>query len=106
MLVNLFSGTVPIILTGDFNADSSLDTKEHDVLTSEFQDIFKVSRHHLNPCYGTFSNYEEPSMVAKTIDWILSSPEVLISSTETHTFNVNGRYPSDHLPISAMLQLV
>lgn len=105
MLVNMFSGTVPVILTGDFNADSSLDTKEHDVLTSAFQDTFKASRHHLNPCYGTFSNYENPTLNAKTIDWILSSPEVKIRSTETHTFNVNGRYPSDHLPISARLQL-
>lgn len=105
MLVNLFSGTIPIILTGDFNAESSFGTKEHDVLTSAFQDTFKVSRHHLNPCYGTFNNYETPDVDAKNIDWILSSPEITVKATLTHTFNVNGRYPSDHLPISARLQL-
>lgn len=105
MLVNIFSGTIPIIITGDFNADSTLDPKEHDVLTSAFQNVFKVSDNHLNPCYGTFSNYQIPSMTAKTIDWILSSPEVEVEQTITHTFNIDDRYPSDHLPISAVLQL-
>jgi endonuclease/exonuclease/phosphatase family metal-dependent hydrolase len=104
-IVELFSGTVPIILTGDFNADSSSKTKEHDILASAFQDTFKVSRNHLNPCYGTFSNYENPTMEAKTIDWILSSPEITVRATMTHTFNVGGSYPSDHLPISARLEL-
>lgn len=105
MLVNRFSGTIPIILTGDFNAEASLGTKEHDVLMSAFQDTFQVSRHHLTPRYGTFNNYETPDVATKTIDWILSSPEVTVKATMTHTFNVDGRYPSDHLPISARLQL-
>lgn len=105
MLVDLFSGVIPIIITGDFNADSSFESREHDVLTEAFQDVFKISRNHLNPCYGTFSNYEDPNMAARTIDWILSSTDVSVMATMTHTFNVNGRYPSDHLPISAMLQL-
>lgn len=105
MLVSLFSGTIPIIITGDFNADSSLDPKEHSVLTDAFQDVFKISRNNMNPCYGTFNNYSDPSMKAKTIDWILSSREIRVDSTSTHTFNVDGRYPSDHLPISSTLQL-
>jgi endonuclease/exonuclease/phosphatase family metal-dependent hydrolase len=106
MLVNLFRDRIPVILTGDFNADSSLDTKEHDVLTDAFQDTFKISKHHLNPCYGTFNDYKAPSMSDRTIDWILSSPEIHVRSTETHTFNINGRFPSDHLPISTRLQIV
>lgn len=105
MLVNLLSGYEPIVLTGDYNADSALDPKEYSILTAEFQDVFKISKNHLSPCYGTFSNYQAPSFEAKTIDWILCSKDVSVSSTKTHTFNVGGRYPSDHLPISARLLL-
>lgn len=106
MLVSKFRGTIPIIITGDFNADSSLNPKEHSILTEAFKNVFQVSRNHLNHCYGTFSNYEDPSMDAKTIDWILSSHEISVDATMTHTFNRNKRYPSDHLPISAMLRLL
>jgi endonuclease/exonuclease/phosphatase family metal-dependent hydrolase len=105
MLVNMFDGTVPVVLMGDFNADSSADTKEYDILTTAFQDTLRASRKHLNPDYGTFSDYKEPSMGAKRIDWILSSQDIAVKETSTHTFNVNGRYPSDHLPISARLEL-
>ena len=105
LLVNQFRGTVPVILTGDFNADSSADTKEYDVLTHAFQDTLRASRHHLNPDYGTFNDYHAPSLSDRRIDWILSSPEIAVLSTETHTYNVEGRYPSDHLPISAWLEL-
>lgn len=105
MLVNLFSTTKPVILTGDFNSDSCASSKEHDIMTMAFQDTFKVSRNHVNPSYGTFNDYMEPSLDGRRIDWILSSPEITVRATKTHTFNVDGRYPSDHLPISARLEL-
>lgn len=104
LLVNLFSGYIPIVLTGDFNADSKQEPKEYDVLTQEFQDVFITSPHHLNPRYGTFNDYREPSLTDRTIDWILSSRDVEVCETSTHTFTVDGRFPSDHLPISARLQ--
>jgi len=105
MLVNMFGTKSPMILMGDFNADSHVDTKEHDILNAAFQDTLRVSRKHLNPDYGTFSDYKEPSMDATRIDWILSSRDITVRETSTHTFNVNGRYPSDHLPISAWIEL-
>lgn len=105
MLVDLFQGDVPVVLTGDFNADSALKPKEYDVLTQAFQDVFKTGVN-TNPPYGTFNNYETPKLADKTIDWILSSPAIDVLETETHTFNIAGRYPSDHLPISTRLQLM
>lgn len=105
LLVNMFGGHYPVIITGDFNADSALEPKEYDVLTDAFQDVFKISTNHLNTCYGTFSDYSEPSLDCRTIDWILSSKDIAVTATMTHTFNIDGKYPSDHLPISAFLNV-
>lgn len=109
-----FAGNTPAILMGDFNSHHSGSkghelypgTKVHDVLTSHFNDTFDSVDNHQNPAYGTFNNYQAPDLDAARIDWILATPDIAVKETITHTFNVNGRYPSDHLPISAKLQLV
>ena len=106
MLVSLFGGCDPVVLMGDFNADADPHNKEYDVLTSVFRDSSAVTEHHSTPDWGTFSDYHEPSMDDPRIDWILSSQDVAVRDTKTYTFNVDGHYPSDHLPISARVELV
>lgn len=113
-LINaLFAGTIPAMLMGDFNShhsgvkghDSYPGTKVHDVLTSHFNDTFDSVDRNETPDYGTFNDYETPALDGARIDWILATPDIKVKETTTHTFNVNGRYPSDHLPISARLEL-
>lgn len=114
MLNDLFAGTIPAILMGDFNSHHS-GVKEHDwypgtkavheVLTTHFNDTFDATNNHVNPDYGTFNDYGTPSLESPRIDWILSTPDIEVKITTTHTFSVNGRYPSDHLPISALVEI-
>lgn len=114
MINALFATTIPAILMGDFNSHHSgvkehdwyPGTKVHDVLTTHFNDTFDSVDRKKNPDYGTFNDYRTPTLDAPRIDWILSTPDIEVHGTKTHTFNVNGRYPSDHLPISAQVKLL
>lgn len=113
MINALFAGTIPAILMGDFNSHHSgvkehgwyPGTKVHDVLTTHFNDTFDSRDRKEHPDYGTFNDYGTPTMDSPRIDWILSTPDIEVHETKTHTFNVNGRYPSDHLPISTLLEI-
>lgn len=113
MINALFAGTIPAILVGDFNSHYSggrehdwyPGTNVHDVLTTHFNDTFDAVDGNERPDCGTFNDYQTPTSDSPRIDWILSTPDIEVHETKTHTFNVNGRYPSDHLPISAWLEL-
>jgi endonuclease/exonuclease/phosphatase family metal-dependent hydrolase len=39
------------------------------------------------------------------IDWILTTPGATTSSAEILTFSRHGQFPSDHLPVQAVLRL-
>jgi endonuclease/exonuclease/phosphatase family metal-dependent hydrolase len=39
------------------------------------------------------------------IDWILTTPGVTTRRAEINTFHLDGQYPSDHLPVQAVLRL-
>ena len=77
----------PIFLTGDFNARPG--GPEHRILTGD----------------GTS---DDPSQFkdstdrqGRRIDWILYRGRVKVTHYEEIDYNVDGRYPSDHLPIIA-----
>lgn len=46
-----------------------------------------------------------PAPVARRIDWILTTPGVTVHRAAINTFSVDGRLPSDHLPVQASLPL-
>ena len=46
-----------------------------------------------------------PSDEVWRIDWILVGGPVAVRSVETVLFNDGGRYPSDHYPVVASLEL-
>ena len=40
------------------------------------------------------------------IDWILVGGPIQVQSAETILFNEAGRYPSDHFPVAARIEIV
>lgn len=52
---------------------------------------------------GTFHDYLPPIPDGERIDWILVSRGVRVRSAHANTFAPSGRFPSDHLPIEAVL---
>ena len=90
-LVKLSRG-IPVILTGDFNTDASGPAFE--LLTKDLKDAKPAN------AGGTFHGFKGSPGTAR-IDWILYRGTLDFKQAEVITANENGRYPSDHFPVSA-----
>jgi endonuclease/exonuclease/phosphatase family metal-dependent hydrolase len=105
-LMDTFETNVPTLLTGDFNSIAGKSSAYSTLVGSGvFQDTWATARKRLTPAYGTFANFKEPVEGASRIDWVLATPEIHVLKTALNTFRVDGRYPSDHLPVQALVRL-
>lgn len=98
--IGQFEADVPILLTGDFNAD--VGSNPYRILLTEagMKDAAKDAAERINEQIGTFHNYEEGA-AGRTIDWILYRGQVAVTRSEVVTFRLNGQLPSDHYPVMA-----
>lgn len=93
----------PVVLVGDFNVGTS--SPAHQVLiTSGLRDAIREVVP-AGPAVGTFGNYRPPEPGAEQIDWILVGPGIGVVDAEIVDRTVDGRYPSDHVPVRAALTL-
>lgn len=105
-LMDRFSPRLPTILTGDFNAPAAASAA-YDALVGSgvFDDAWDAAAQKLTPAYGTFPNYKDPVPGGTRIDWILATPDVDVRQAAINTFTLDGRYPSDHAPVQALVRL-
>jgi endonuclease/exonuclease/phosphatase family metal-dependent hydrolase len=101
-----FDPDLPVIVTGDFNAEA-VANPVHQTLTSPeaFSDTW-IETNEAEPEIGTFHNFLGPEQAAgrARIDWILTRGDIEAVDTEIRTNELNGQYPSDHFPVTATLR--
>jgi len=95
--LNALPAGLPIVMTGDFN--SAPDKPDHAVLTSPLDDAWISAGSHGGP-ERTFHNFT--GIPDRRIDWILYR-DFRALTTQTVTTQQDGRYPSDHFPVVAVL---
>lgn len=97
---------LPVVFTADCNAAAE-GSATYDVLVTEggLQDTWLAADRQLTPYAGTFPNYGTPNPDGTRIDWILTSPGVEVRAAAINTWTRDGRYPSDHTPVQALLKL-
>ena len=95
--LNALPAGLPIVMTGDFN--SAPDKPDHAVLTSLLDDAWISAGSHGRP-EKTFHNFT--GIPDRRIDWILYR-DFRALTTQTVTTQQDGRYPSDHFPVAAVL---
>jgi endonuclease/exonuclease/phosphatase family metal-dependent hydrolase len=88
-----------VILTGDFNTTS--ESRVHATLTNSLTDLWTTAPQRSGP-EGTFHDFTGKPQ--RRIDWILVRG-LAASRIETVTTQRDGRYPSDHFPVVAELEL-
>ncbi|MET8764282.1 endonuclease/exonuclease/phosphatase family protein [Lentzea sp. NPDC004782] len=99
---DLVSGlTLPVVLTGDFNAAAGA-SQTYSILTGGLADSWLAGRQ-TTPAYGTFHGYGPLVPNGPRIDWILTRG-VTVESAAINTYRRDGQYPSDHLPVQALLR--
>ena len=99
---------LPIILTGDFNANAQKN-KVYDILTSDgfFTDTWFTAPKNLGPTDvgSTNGTYTGPKQGNARIDWILTRGPVTAETIEVITFKKDEHYPSDHFPVMTQLKI-
>lgn len=91
----------PIILTGDFNCNEDEQTIKT-IINSKLIDTYRIL-HSKSPNEGTFHNFLGDDSGDK-IDFIFASSNFQVIESNIIKTNRNGRYPSDHFPVTAILK--
>jgi endonuclease/exonuclease/phosphatase family metal-dependent hydrolase len=96
------SDKVAVVVTGDFNAGEG--DAPHQILTGGgLRDTFLEARPK-DPSPGTFNGFRG-MQTRERIDWILTSGPTRVYQTAKLDYNEGGKYPSDHYPIMADLEI-
>jgi endonuclease/exonuclease/phosphatase family metal-dependent hydrolase len=98
--------TLPVLMTGDFNEAAQAGATVYDKLVTHgpLVDTWETAEAR-GPLFGTFHGYRPLTPNGTRIDWILSSPEVRTCFAEINTYSERGQFPSDHLPVQAVVEL-
>lgn len=98
-----------LVVTGDFNAAE--DSPPYRALFGEVEgqaspvvDTYRKLHPESGKNEGTFNGFKHDATTGARIDWIGVSPEVKIKSAEINHHHDNGRTPSDHFPVTAVLE--
>lgn len=93
----------PIILTGDFNCPEGSKPWKALTLPGLLKDTRRVAHPDPQESEGTFNGFRGQAGEAR-IDWILTTDDFAVHSAEIVRTHDQGRYPSDHYPVTAVLR--
>jgi endonuclease/exonuclease/phosphatase family metal-dependent hydrolase len=102
-----FDPALPVVVTGDFNTAAGTSESYRILVTDGgLADTWDTAAERLTPAWGTFPDYEDPVEGGTRIDWLLARPgTVEVLKAAINPFRVDGRYPSDHIPVQALVRL-
>ena len=111
-----FNPTLPVIITGDFNAFYTGESHKALTAGNMMSDTWDKAITKTNAGYGTFNAFTDPNGKSgrhlpgrgegERMDWILYKGNVTVNNVMIDTWRNNNRqYPSDHYPVIAQLTL-
>jgi endonuclease/exonuclease/phosphatase family metal-dependent hydrolase len=98
---------LPVIVTGDFN--SAETSEQYRSLTAgdgngvRLIDAYRTVHPEVSPEEATFNGFKG-TRTGRRIDWILHSPEWVARGAAIDYAQKDGRYPSDHYPVTAEIE--
>jgi endonuclease/exonuclease/phosphatase family metal-dependent hydrolase len=94
-----------VIVLGDFNAVAEDSAVWRDLTADSLKDAWILAEERHGPPV-TMSGFGPPrSGETGRIDWILVSGPMKVRSVETLLYHNGGRYPSDHDPVAARVEV-
>lgn len=97
------AGSAQAIVTGDFNTGAN--SPPYQALLQDngkLVDTYRVAHPDPTQDEGTFGGFRSETGGAR-IDWILASPTLKVLSADIDRRQFDGRDPSDHFPVTAVL---
>lgn len=96
--------STPAIVTGDLNAGPYSPAIRELLTGGTLVDVWQTARERSTPEYATHARYRPPRQGLR-IDWILTTPDIRAERIGINAEPVHAGWPSDHLPVQAMLLL-
>ncbi len=94
---------VPVIITGDFNTPAEESEPWKLFISNGYKDAWCEAKEKGGPI-STWCGFKGPDYSSTNrIDWILYKGNFTTKKCETVIYNEDGRYPSDHFPVFAIL---
>ena len=90
-----------VVITGDFNSGEGSRPYQF-LVGGDLIDTFRSVHPTRTEEESTFTAWKG-RLIGNRIDWVLCSPNFRVLSAEINRTNENGRYPSDHYPVTAIL---
>lgn len=97
--------SIPIVLTGDFNAVENSEPYQVIVDEGPFSDSWYMAEQRYNEELGTFNDFCDLAGGRERIDWILVRGNIGVRSLTILGNCPDGRFPSDHFPIIVDMQI-
>lgn len=92
-----------VVILGDFNAVAGASAP-YSILTKTYRDAYLAAKIRLGR-WGTLPKYKDPVAGGERYDWILCDDGFEVNTAGAVTYNVDGYYPSDHLPVTVTVNL-
>ncbi|HMT51115.1 endonuclease/exonuclease/phosphatase family protein [Dietzia sp. UBA5065] len=105
ILAGVAARGLPVVLTGDLNAGPSSAAVRALLADGTLTDSWSGARIRLTAEWGTYARYRAPRGGGARIDWILSSSAFSVSRAAINPRRHGGGWPSDHLPVHAVMRL-
>lgn len=96
---------VPTVVMGDLNTGAQSAPVAELLAEGALVDAWEVAEQRLTPEWGTFANYSAPRLDRKRIDWIAVTPSIGIQQMGINPRQYDGGWPSDHLPVQALMTI-
>ena len=92
-----------VIVTGDFNTPERSEPYQAFISGNDLVDTFRKKWPSVTDEVGTFNGFRGRKSGGR-IDWILASESLNILKAEIDRYQESDRYPSDHFPVTAVVQ--
>jgi len=97
------AGNAPVIFTGDLN--STPETEQVQTIQTILNDSYNVTAMPPYGPVGTFNGFRFDAPLLNRIDYIFVSPHFFVSKYAVLTDAKEQRYPSDHMPVVADMEI-
>lgn len=100
----LNSKNFPVIFMGDFNESPFGEARKIMLNELDLIDPWEIKGHQEETTYHKFRGSLAEHEGGARIDWIMFSQNFQIESIEIDKYQEQGRYPSDHFPVKAIIK--